>query len=113
MPALIDELSPSYYGEPRFRLTLSDPNQRLQAFAPVLIAVDYSRCLPEGIVLPLEFTITGPSSPPRSVFPRFAPNELAFVPREGGTYLLRLGECWHNLYWGALVLEITGDRARA
>lgn len=115
MPSLIDELSPAYYGEARFRLTLRDPDQRLQAFTPVLVSVDYSRCLPEGIVLPLEFTVTGPSSEVRhyAVYRRFGPTELAFIPREGGSFLFRLAECWHNLYWGSLVLEILGDRSRA
>ena len=92
------------------RLTLRDAAQRLQAFTAVVVAVDYSRCLPESIMLPLEFTVTGPSGVTRTVFRRFAPSELAFVPREGGSFLVRLSEQWHNLYWGSIVLEIAGDR---
>lgn len=112
MPAFLDEISPRYYGEDRLRLTLTDPNQQLAAFVPVLITVDYSRALPEGIVLPLEFAVSAPSAvnSTRKAYRRFAPNELAFTPREGGSYLVRLGELWHNMYWGRLVLEIAGDR---
>ena len=114
MAEFIDEISPRTYGEDRLRLTLTDPRQILRAFAPVLISVDYVAALPEGIVLPLEFTVTAPSdvNSTRMVFRRFAPNELAFTPREGGSYLIRLAEMWHNLWWGRLTLEIAGDRLR-
>jgi hypothetical protein len=114
MAEFIDEISPRYYGEDRLRLTLTEQNQVLRAFAPVLVTVDYSAALPEGIVLPLEFTVTAPSevNSTRMVFRRFAPNQLAFTPREGGVYLIRLAEMWHNMWWGRLVLEITGDRLR-
>jgi len=108
----IDEIAPRYYGEDRFRLTLSQPNQLLAAFVPVLVSVDYSRALPDGIMLPLEFAVTAPSdvNSTRKVYRRFAPTELAFTPREGGSYLVRIGELWHNMWWGRLVLEIPGDR---
>jgi hypothetical protein len=110
--SLLDDIAPRYYGESRIRLTLSDPDQRLQAFTPVIIAVDYSRCLPEGIVLPLEFTVTAPGNTTieRTVFRRFSPTELAFVPREGGSHLVRLAEQFHNQWLGVLELEIIGDR---
>jgi hypothetical protein len=115
MASALEELSPAYYGEARLRLTLSDPDQLLQAFAPVVVAVDYSAALPAGIVLPLEFTVTGPSasSTVRKTFRRFAPAELAFVPREGGSFLVKLSEADHNLWYGVLVLEIAGDRVTA
>lgn len=110
----IDEISPRHYGEDRLRLTLTDPDQVLRAFLPVLVTVDYSPALPEGVVLPLEFTVTAPSevNSTRMVFRRFPPNELAFTPREGGVHLVRVAELWHNLYWGKLEIEIDGDRAR-
>jgi hypothetical protein len=112
--ALIDDISPSYYGEDRLRLTLNDPDQLLQAFTAILIDVDYSRCLPEGIVRPLEFTVTAPSSvnSVRTVFRRLTPPQLAFTPREGGSHLIRLAEQFHNRWFGTLVLEISGDRLR-
>lgn len=114
MASQLDEISPRYYGEDRIRLTLTDPDQLLQVFRPVLITVDYSRCLPEGTVLPLEFSVIGPGNVQieRHVSTRFAPSSLVFVPKEGGSFLVRLGEMWHNLYWGKLVLDIAGDRLR-
>lgn len=113
--SLVDDISPSYYGEDRLRLTLADPNQLLQAFRHIIIAVDYAGALPEGILLPLEFTVTAPSgvNSRRTVFRRFAPPELAFSPREGGSHLLRLAEQFHNRWVGLLVLEIEGDRVRS
>jgi hypothetical protein len=110
--SFLDDISPRYYGEDRLRLRLTDPDQPLAAFTAVLVSVDYALALPEGVVLPLEFTVTAPSAVNsiRKVFKRFAPNELAFTPREGGSHLVRLGEQWHNQWWGALVLEIAGDR---
>jgi hypothetical protein len=114
MAQFVDEISPRFYGEDRLRLTLSSPNQVLRAFAPVLVTVDYSAALPEGVVLPLEFTVVAPTAvnSTRIIFRRFAPRELAFTPREGGSFVVRLAELWHNLYWGKLALEISGDRLR-
>jgi hypothetical protein len=108
----IDEISPIYYGEDRLSLSLSTPNQVLRAFEPILITVDYARALPEGVSLPLEFTVSAPSevNALRKVFRRFKPLELAFTPREGGSHLVRFGEPYHNQWWGKLVLEIAGDR---
>jgi len=112
--SLLDEISPRYYGEDRFRLTLTDPDQALVAFGAVLISADYSAALPQGIMLPLEFTVTAPSSgnSTRKVFGRFPPTQLAFTPREGGSHLIRLAELYHNKWFGTLVVEIAGDRVR-
>lgn len=114
MPSFIDTVSPAYYGEDKIRLSLTDPNAALRAFAPILVSVDYSRTLPEGVVLPLVFTVTAPTSvnSTRMVFRRTRPGQLAFTPREGGPHLVRLGEDHHNHWWGSLVLEIAGDRLR-
>lgn len=113
--AFLDEVSPSYVGEDRIRLTLTEREQALRAFVPILISVDYSSALPEGIVLPLEIRVTGPrdSVVLRTLHRRFAPSQFAFTPREGGSHLVTVSECFHNLWWGRLVLEITGDRVRA
>lgn len=112
MPSFLDEISPREVGEDRLRLQLTSPNQLLRAFEPILINVDYSRALPEGVVLPLELTVTAPSevNSVRVVYPRFIPQQVAFTPREGGSHLVRVAELYHNQWWGKLVLEIAGDR---
>lgn len=112
--SFLDDVSPRYIGEDRLRLTLADPDQILAAFQPVVIAVDYSAAMPEGIMLPLELTVTAPNGSQilRRIYRRFPPPELAFVPRSGGAHLVRFTEQWHNQWWGRLVLEIAGDRIR-
>ena len=112
---VIDDLSPRYYGEDRLRLTLRGANVPLIAFLGIVIDVDYSRALPEGVVLPLVFTVTAPSeaNSRSTTYRRLLPRELAFIPREGGSHLIRLGEQWHNRWFGALVLDISGDRVRS
>jgi hypothetical protein len=111
----LDDICPSYVGDNRLRLTLADPDDPLIAFRPVLVNVDYSRALPEGVMLPLALTVTAPSevNAVRMVFRRFAPGQVAFTPREGGSFLVRMGELFHNKWWGSLVLDIAGDRIRA
>lgn len=110
--ALIDDIAPSYYGEDRLVLTLTDREQLLRAFEPVLITVSYAKALPQGVVLPLEMTVTDPGGAllDRRTFERFAPSSLSFTPIEAGSHLVRLAECFHNKWFGALELEITGDR---
>lgn len=113
--SFLDEICPDYVGAERVRLTLTDPHDLLIAFRPVLISVDYELTLPESVMLPLEFTVTAPSevNSLRTLYRRFAPTQLAFTPREGGSHLVRLAEVFHNKYWGSLVLDISGDRIRA
>jgi hypothetical protein len=112
MSALVDELSPQEYGEDRIALTLSSETPSPRVFSPVIILVDLSRCVPEGVVLPLEFTVKGPSgsvTAQRRLLTRFVPNELTFRPTEGGSTLVRLAEIYHNRWFGVLVLDVLGD----
>lgn len=109
--AVVDEVSPAYYGEDRIGLSLV-PGQTPTQFDAVLVDVDYSRCLPEGVVLPLELTITqesGAATFQRSTFSNLAPSQLAFVPREGGVCLVRLAEKHHNRWFGSLEIPIAGE----
>jgi len=109
--SVIDEVSPIEYGEARITLTLDSGTPTPQAFDEVLVNVDYSRTLPEGIVLPLEMTISGPSGAAvfkRTVFTRIAPTQLAFLPSEGGSHLVRLAEQNHNRWHGELVVDVEG-----
>lgn len=113
--SLVDEISPRTMGENRIALALdADLAQEpaLLVFQPIIVTVDYSACDPEGVVLPLEFTVTGPSGKAtflRKYFRRTVPAELTFTPTEGGTHLVRLAECFHNRWWGSLLIDVAGD----
>jgi hypothetical protein len=110
--SILEELSPSYVGAKAISLSLVDPLTPLRAFSTIRIAVDYSDCLPSGIVLPLVLLVVGPSSTSfrRDVFHRVSPSEVAFRPVEGGVFGVTLKELAHNHFWGHLSLEIDGDQ---
>lgn len=110
--SLIDELSPREYGEDRIALSLALPSIKPRVFVPVVIRVDVSACAPEGLVLPLELIVTGPSgsaTEQRQVFRKRVPTEITFTPVEGGSILVRLSELFHNRWWGKLVIPVVGD----
>lgn len=110
--SIVDEISPQYYGEDRLRLELSAATPNPRAFSPVQVTVDASRALPEGLRLPLEFTVTSQSQGAtfhRQVFRNVVPTLLTFRPPEGGTMLFRLAEQFHNRWWGAVVIDVEGD----
>lgn len=110
MPSL-DELCPPYVGDQRISLELAPWAGAPRAFAPVVVAVDYAKTLPGGLVLPLVFTFASPSSATyvRRIVRRIAPSALSFTPREGGRHLVRLGELAHNRWWGSLLVVVAGD----
>lgn len=110
--SLLDELSPREYGEDRIVLTLALPSVKPRVFVPVVIQVDASACDPEGLVLPVELIVTGPSGAAterRQVFRKRLPSEITFTPIEGGSILVRLAELYHNRWWGKLVIPVVGD----
>ena len=112
MSAIAEALSPATYGEDRIDLTLSPETPTPIALSPVIILVSYERAEPEGLCLPLELTITGPSGRAtftRRFFRRLKPAEISFRPTEGGPTLIRLAELFHNRYFGKLVLDIAGS----
>lgn len=109
--AVVDDVSPDYYGEDLIRLELSQQTPTVRAFGACLIEVDYSLTLPAGIVLPLEFTVSssaGAATYQRRVYRRLAPTQLSFQPREGGPHLVRLAEAHHNRWFGSLVINVDG-----
>ena len=110
--AVVDEISPVGYGRDAIGLSLSLSTPNPKAFSPVVVDVDYAGAEPEGVRLPLELLVIGPSgavSSFRRVFRRGAPAALAFTPIEGGSFLVRLAEQFHNRYFGALVVEVAGS----
>jgi hypothetical protein len=111
--AVVDEVSPEEYGEDRIVLALV-PEQSPRQFEPVTITVDYEACLPADVVLPLEMTVTsesGAATFQRQVFLNLKPDELAFIPREGGQHLVRLFERFHNRWFGAVQFAVAGEKA--
>jgi hypothetical protein len=109
MSASLEELSPSYIGETR--IVLARTTVQPLAHHPVSVSVDVSAALPEGLVLPLELVVQGPSvsSYQRKTFTRAVPVTLIFVPREGGVHLVRLAEVAHNRWWGSVKITVQGD----
>ncbi len=112
MPNTQDELCPEYVGEDRIRLNRADPTETMRSRTAIFLDVDYDACDPEGVQLPLVLTICNElgTTFERQVFRRLAPTQVAFVPREGGEYLVRLSEFAHNRWFGSVTLAVLGDR---
>ena len=110
-PLFLEELSPDYVGEARFSLTLSPTAPAPRAFSAVEIDVDYRRAAPQGVRGPFELTITSPSASGfvRKVLRRRAPTSVTFVPREGGSHLVRIAELGHNRWFGTVVVHVAGE----
>lgn len=111
-PPAIDRISPAYIGEARIGLTAS-PSPT--AYAPVVVTVDYTRCAPTGLVLPLELLIQAPSEGNviRRYFRRTLPPTISFTPPEGGRWGVLLREVAHNRWKGTLSLDVIGEPATA
>lgn len=79
---------------------------------PETFVVDYGKTFPEGVSLPLRFEVQGPSRAAyyRRDFVMQKPEELFFVPKEGGLHNITLRELFHNKWWGALQIDIAGVR---
>lgn len=115
MSGIHDELSPAYVRGNGIVLSLADPDDTPRAFRLVAIAVDYGNAEPEGVSLPLEMRVTGPSETsalPPKVFRRVAPGEISFRPTEGGTFTVALYEVAHNLFVGQLSIDVAGESRR-
>lgn len=110
-PPAIEEISPEFIGEDRIALSLDSSTLNPRAFHAVLINVDYGKCAPEGIVLPLELLIQAPSigNIRRTIIRRTAPQSLSFIPKEGGIHGVLLRELGHNRWLGKLRVLVAGD----
>lgn len=110
-----DELCPEYVGEKRITLNLDDALATIRARTTVFLNIDYSGCEPEGVALPLVFTVTTErgSTFERRVYKRVAPTQIGFVPREGGLFTIRLAEFAHNRWFGSLEVTVQGDRLKS
>jgi hypothetical protein len=105
-----EQITPIYVREKRIKLTLA-PDQIPQAFREVVINVDYSEALPEGVTLPLELVIRGSSkaSYRKRTFWHLQPSQIVFAPREGGPHFVYLGEPKHNHWHGVLKFDVIGE----
>jgi hypothetical protein len=104
------EISPAVIGEERIRLTVSATQGPIVADAAVSLDVDYAQALPQGVTLPLELIIQGPTLDgyQRRAFRRSAPSSIVVVPRESGQHQITLREAAHNRWWGALQFYVEG-----
>jgi hypothetical protein len=113
LPPLLEEISPETIGEDRIDLRLDDGILQPRAGQVVVVNIDYSRCAPEGIALPLELVVQTPSATgfTRRFFTRTKPTSITFRPREGGGHLVLLRELYHHHWFGRLRVKVIGDRA--
>ncbi len=110
--AVVDEISPPEYGEDRIVLALNAQTTSPRVLQPFLVDVDYSAADPEGVKLPLEFSVIAPSGAQTSLLTEFRqviPSQLVFRPLEGGEHLVRLAERFHNKWFGFLLVQVLGD----
>lgn len=107
MSATLDEIAPDYMGDDRVSVTLQEGSPTT-AFVPLWLRVNYDECAPEGVMLPLELIVRGPSSVKRKIYSRNAPTLLHYKPVEGGTHLIMLREVAHNRWWGRLKVDVRG-----
>lgn len=109
--ANLEELSPSYVGEDRIALTLADPQVPILANVPFQVNVDVSATLPEGLVLPIELVVSGPSTGQykRRLFTKSVPNSLLITPTVRGSHFILIRELFHNRWQGRLTVEVRGD----
>lgn len=115
MPATIDILSPTYVPADKIRLSLLEGIEPLLPYVPITVLVNYTGADPQGISLPLVFTVqpggTGgvTGGYRRVVYSRFSPSALTFTVPRSGTYLVTLAELFHNRWQGRLTIEVAGD----
>lgn len=109
--AKLDEIAPSYIGERRIALSLSEDSEVL-ANQSFLVDADYSAAEPQGVTLPLVLTVQGPSpeSYQRRVYYRSRPAQIALTLREGGEHLITLAEPSHNRWHGAIRVQVAGEQ---
>ena len=107
----IDELSPDYVGSKRIKLTNADPLTTPRSFRAVVIDVDYSDADEIGEVeLPIELIVGAPTDENfiRQIFYDLVPSQVAFTPKEGGSFLIMVREVFHNKIFGTLRVEVEG-----
>lgn len=108
----IDDFSPAYIGEDKIVLSLDASTPTPKVFTSVQVAIDYSSAEPEGVVLPLELIIQGPTEASfvEKTYRKFRPDSISFKPIAAGEHLVLLREVAHNRWVGRLRIEVVGDQ---
>ena len=108
-----EDISPDEIGENRIRVFLEDDSLARIAHHPITLTIDYQRCLPEGVVLPIYVQVTCGTSTAsfrRTQFRRIAPTSYTFTPRDGGKHIVIVREAYHNRWCGSCRFDVVGER---
>lgn len=79
-----------------------------RAFVPIDMVLDASDAEPDGVRLPLEIIISGPSKTQRRTLNRYIPECLTATPQEVGEHVIVVRETGHNHAYGLLKLQVMG-----
>jgi hypothetical protein len=111
----INKIAPSFIGEQRLTLALRDLNVKPRVGLVLVLVVDYGACEPEGVVLPLVYTVTQPDGTKlvERLFELVPPTVVDFVPEVSGQHMVRIGEAFHNRWWGDTFITVVGDQRDA
>lgn len=117
MTTRLEDLDPPYAKSMALTLSLARPLDERRANKEIGVLITLTgKALETGLVLPLVLTVTAPRvatrgrAPAVTYFRRTVPESFSFTPREGGEHLVTLAEVNHNLFWGALVIDVAGDQ---
>lgn len=118
MTTRLEAFAPPYAGSPFIVLELAKPLDELRANKAIPINVSLlsgSVALTTGLVRPLRLLVMSPRAastgraPVIRFFHRTIPERFTITPSEGGDHLVVLSEVAHNLFWGSLVIPVTGE----
>jgi len=117
----VDKIAPAYVGDQRLTLALRDADIKPRVGLVLVLTVDYSNTALEpggdqvGVLLPLVYTVTQPDGTKlvERLFELVPPSVVDFVPEVSGNHLVRIGEAFHNRWWGSLLITVVGDQRDA
>lgn len=106
----IDRLSPATVGEDKIKLGV-DPATLPKVGFVCEVLIDYSKCSPEGVSLPLECVVQGPTAASymSKMYRAKRPTQFSFFPSEVGEHLVIVREIAHNRWVGTLHITVAGD----
>lgn len=112
MQTVEQNLSDEELGAKRIKLTLAPETPVPTQGTPVLVLCDYSAADARGgVVLPLSLQIVDPDGQTivYREFSRMAPISLELNATRPGVHLVRLGELFHNRWFGSLQVSVRGE----